>query len=88
MVSGLCIGRCSIDRHYSSVGGIRRYARHGRNSCHSRRADYAILATIAAGCILILALYVKLRSGLPAAGFPVIPMFALVPLIGVFGVTL
>ena len=52
------------------------------------RADYALLSTLFAGSILVLAIYVKLRSGLPVAGFPVIPMFALVTLLGTLGVTL
>ena len=50
--------------------------------------QFALIATIGAGSFVLLGLMTKLRSGLPASQFPVIPMFSLVTLLGVLGLTL
>ena len=57
-------------------------------ACAPVYSQYAFIATLGAGSFVLIGLMTKLRSGLPIAQFPVIPMFSLVTLLGGLGLTL
>ena len=52
------------------------------------RFDYAWIATIGAASFVAVALFVVIKSGLPARRIPVIPMFSLVTVLGALGILL